>query len=97
MAAKKINRRKFIANCGVGLAGAGLVLNRVGVPPAFGEEKSAKSRRSPVRAASKSDYIWGPPSVGAVVAEGRRRRWPSCRRRARCRVAVFDGGGPRNL
>ena len=41
MAAKKINRRKFIANCGIGLAGAGLVLNRVGVPPAFSEEKPA--------------------------------------------------------
>jgi aryl-alcohol dehydrogenase-like predicted oxidoreductase len=41
MAAKKINRREFITDCGIGLAGAGLVLNRAGVPAAFGTEKPA--------------------------------------------------------
>jgi len=38
VAKNKINRREFITECSLKLAGAGLLLNQSGAKPAFGKE-----------------------------------------------------------
>lgn len=45
MAKKEINRREFITECGLKLAGASLLVNQSGAKPAFGKEKKPKPEK----------------------------------------------------
>jgi hypothetical protein len=46
MTKKEVNRRKFITECSLKLAGASLLLNQSGAKPAFGEEKQPKPEKN---------------------------------------------------